>query len=311
MSVQQVELRLDALDLLLENESIAMRLRRLLRECYDMDRCVQRVLMNRGSPRDLSRIAETLRVASEVATSLENISPTVALAECCDRLTGGSVNLKDLSEKLSNALCSDPPFLVSSGGFIRDGYCSTLDYWREIKSYGGFDVADSESQPSDNLLALEERYKKSTKINALRIRHGPRVGYYVDVPSKFQVEMIGMHSRRFDQNLMLQLYISTAKCLNLCHSGHGFTQCYAGKNRVRYQTPELNDLDMKLRQASVKVFLLFNNVSTQVEKQNARSKNWNSCIFKTCVSLCPKILKILELHQMQYHVWTYFNPMRR
>jgi DNA mismatch repair protein MutS len=111
------------------------------------------------------------------------------------------------------ALVQTPPTDASQGGYIAEGYDAALDALRVAGRDGRTAIAQ-----------LEARYRASTGISALKIRHNGVLGYFVEVPAKNA------------DPLMAQ--------------GSGFTHRQSMAGAVRFNSPELHEEALRITQAS-------------------------------------------------------------
>jgi DNA mismatch repair protein MutS len=109
-----------------------------------------------------------------------------------------------LIERFSRALVSSPPIDASKGGYIAEGYDAELDALRDAASNGRRAIA-----------ALEARYRDSTGISSLKIRHNAVLGYHVEVSSRQADRLMAPDS--------------------------GFTHRQTLAGVVRFNSPELHD----------------------------------------------------------------------
>jgi DNA mismatch repair protein MutS len=79
----------------------------------------------------------------------------------------------ELVDLLSRALVPSPPIDAGQGGYIAEGYDAALDALRRTGGEGRRAIA-----------ALEARYRQSTGISTLKIRHNNVLGYHVEVPAR-------------------------------------------------------------------------------------------------------------------------------
>lgn len=76
----------------------------------------------------------------------------------------------DLVELIDKAIVDNPGFSIREGGFIKDGYNSELDEYRNI------------ARNSKRLLQqMEEDEKEKTGIKSLKIGYNKVFGYYLEV----------------------------------------------------------------------------------------------------------------------------------
>jgi DNA mismatch repair protein MutS len=150
-----------------------------------------------------------LSAAATLKREIESESDRPPLLESLlPRLAGHDA----LIDKLSGALVAAPPIDASKGGYIAEGYDADLDALRPAASNGRRAIA-----------ALEARYRDSTGISSLKIRHNAVIGYHVEV------------SARHADRLMVP------------DSGFTHRQTLAGV--VRFNSPELHQEASRVVQA--------------------------------------------------------------
>ena len=146
------------------------RIRVALKAMPDFARGLARLAASRGSPRDLALVRDGLGAAGELKRELESEADRPPLLDALLPPLGGHEPLVD---KLSRALVAGPPIDASKGGYIAEGYDAELDALRNAASNGRRAIA-----------ALEARYRDSTGISSLKIRHNAVLGYHVEVSAR-------------------------------------------------------------------------------------------------------------------------------
>lgn len=210
--------RLDAVQVLAEDERLRAGLREALRRCPDVQRALSRLSLGRGGPRDLAAIRDALAQtpAIRLAVAQANLgAPPALLRETAARL-GQHVTLVD---RLGRALREDLPMLARDGGFIAEGYHAGLDELRTLRD------------ESRRLIAgLQARYIKETGVESLKVKHNNVLGYFIEVPA-----------RRADP---------------LMDKEGPFLHRQTMANAVRFSTVELSELEDKIRGAGEKALAL-------------------------------------------------------
>jgi DNA mismatch repair protein MutS len=165
-----LEARLALVDWLHEDALRRGRVRHALKAMPDFARALGRLAAGRGSPRDLALLRDGLAAAAILRDELgqEPNSPPL-LDQLLPRLGGHAA----LVDRLKLALIDSPPIDSSKGGYISEGYDPALDALHEAASNGRRAIA-----------ALEARYRDSTGIGSLKIRHNAVLGYHVEVSAK-------------------------------------------------------------------------------------------------------------------------------
>ena len=146
------------------------RVRHSLKALPDFARALARLAAGRGSPRDLALLRDGLAGAAALKAELEMDEERPQLLDALLPLLGGHAALVD---RLRLAVIESPPIDASKGGYIAEGYDAALDALREAASNGRRAIA-----------MLEARYRDSTGIGSLKIRHNAVLGYHVEVSAK-------------------------------------------------------------------------------------------------------------------------------
>ena len=168
-----------------------------LKGVRDIERDTARASSFRLSPRNLLRLVRSIESALEVAKRLEGLPP-----ESLETL-GSLVN------KVRRTLSDEPPSELSAGGVIRDGVDPALDELRRIQTEG------------DRLLKeLEEKERRRTGIQSLKVGYVSAFGYYYEVPRS--------QRRKVPED---------------------FLPIQSLKNSERYKTAELQELEMRILSA--------------------------------------------------------------
>jgi len=165
-----IEARLGHVQWLHENALLRDRVRSALKAMPDFARALARLIAGRGSPRDLAQLRDGLAAAAALKTEIELEGDRPQLLEALLPRLGGHAALVD---RFRAALVDFPPIDASKGSYIAEGYDAALDALREVSSNGRRAIA-----------ALEARYRDSTGISSLKIRHNAVLGYHVEVSAK-------------------------------------------------------------------------------------------------------------------------------
>ncbi len=184
--------------------------RAALRQLPDIARALGRLVAGRGSPRDLGQIRDGLDGARVLRERLGAMAERPALLESLLPALDGHGAMVDL---FSRALVLTPPTEASQGDYIAEGYDAALDALRLAGRDGRAAVA-----------AMEARYRASTGISALKIRHNGVLGYFVEVPAKNADPLMA--------------------------AGSGFTHRQTMAGAVRFNSPELHEEALRITQAS-------------------------------------------------------------
>jgi DNA mismatch repair protein MutS len=183
--------------------------RAALRQMPDIARALGRIVAGRGSPRDLGQLRDGLdggRTLRERLGAMETRPPML------DALLPALDGHGAMVDKLTRALVPAPPTEASQGGYIAEGYDAALDVLRST----GRDARQA-------IAAMEARYRDSTGVASLKIRHNAVLGYFVEVPAKHGDALMRADS--------------------------GFTHRQTMAGAVRFNSPELHEEAVRIAQA--------------------------------------------------------------
>ncbi|AUQ68169.1 DNA mismatch repair protein MutS [Phaeobacter inhibens] len=205
-----IRARLTALDFVVGQAQLAQSLRTALRKTPDLDRALSRLALDRGGPRDLAAVRNTL-IQAEAISDLCNKADMPALLQ---QARSGLTGFDALLPLLDAALIAEPPLLARDGGFIAEGYDSELDEARTLRDEGRSVIA-----------ALQKKYSDHTGINSLKIKHNNVLGYFI--------ETTATHAEKMLSAPLSETYI------------HRQTTA----NQVRFTTVELSEIETRILNA--------------------------------------------------------------
>lgn len=164
-SIPAITARQESIQELAEESSLRGSIREYLKEIYDLERLLARVMTGRASPRDFSCIASTLAGLPKLKAKLaERRSPLLReLEEALDLCP-------EIRAALESALLQDCPLLATGGGIIRPGYSSELDRLRDLAAGGKQWIARYQAQESER-----------TGIPNLKVAYNKVFGYYIEI----------------------------------------------------------------------------------------------------------------------------------
>jgi DNA mismatch repair protein MutS len=162
--------RLDAVGFLIERSTLRDDIRKRLRRSPDIARALSRIVLGRGTPRDLGVLRDGLDAASGICALLEQAAGGMGLpGDLEDIATRLATASGPLAGNLSGALVDEPGHLKRDGGFVRSGYRSDLDDALQLR--------DDSRRVMAN---LEASYIETTGIKSLKVRHNNILGFYIE-----------------------------------------------------------------------------------------------------------------------------------
>ncbi|MDP4991506.1 MAG: DNA mismatch repair protein MutS, partial [Marivita lacus] len=202
--------RQDAITWAMSEPVVARQIRDALKRVPDLDRALSRLGLDRGGPRDMAAIRNTLEQADAISGMLEPL-------DLPDMLTSAVAACKghdDLIAFLDETLIAEPPLLARDGGFIAPGYDTELDEARKLRDEGRSVVA-----------GLQAQYAEIAGVSSLKIKHNNVLGYFIETTSTHAQKMM-------------------APPLN-----ETFVHRQTTANQIRFTTVELSELERRILNA--------------------------------------------------------------
>jgi DNA mismatch repair protein MutS len=169
--------RLDAIGAFVADSATQEDIRTVLRTAPDMSRAQARLSLGRGGPRDLANLRDGILAADQALARLEQIEARPAeIAAVVEALRRPS---RQLAREFERALAEQLPMIKRDGGFVREGYDTTLDETRNLRDASRLVVA-----------SMQARYADDTGIKGLKIRHNNVLGYFVEVTAQHGDKMM-------------------------------------------------------------------------------------------------------------------------
>ena len=282
-----IEARLDAVAHLLQQTVVRGEIRKELKGIQDLERLTSRITLGQAMPRELVALRKSLaqlpllrqftvdssrakgdqRAATgdleqkaqkredppsqtESGAPLESpgrpgrLEAAATKSELLRELHYEIDELGDVRELLERAIGDEPPATVNDPGMIRKGYHAELDELRDLSK-----------NSKEIIAAMEERERKRTGINSLKIRYNQVFGYYVEI-SKPNLHLAPADYER-KQTLV---------------------------NAERFTFPELKEYERKILAADERILeierQLFVNVRSSVAAQAARLRRTAGAVAK-------------------------------
>ena len=162
---ESIELRLAAVDELVDAPALQDRLRDVLKPVGDLERLVTRAAQGHATARELVGLRRSLEAIPAVQEALAPCSALVTR-----ELAGHVSTAPELASTLARALVEDPPPTLRQGGVIRHGYDADLD-----------EISDASRGARDWIAKLEATERRRTGIRSLKVGFNKVFGYYIEV----------------------------------------------------------------------------------------------------------------------------------
>ena len=217
-----INARLDVVSFFHDNELLLQGLQTALKAMPDLERALARITADRGGPRDLGAVRDSIFACKNLLAILHT---KIGFSPQPQKLTSlinqlGVVPIK-LAEKLQQALAEDLPYLTRDGGFIAPSFSFDLDENRKLR--------DNTRQV---IATLQTQYAEASGVKALKIKYNNMLGYFIEVTAQ-QAEILKLSDA--EQSYIHRQTIASA---------------------VRFTTLELGELEQKIALAASRALAL-------------------------------------------------------
>ena len=162
---ESIELRLAAVDELVNDPGLRDRLHGVLKPVGDLERLLSRAASGHATPRELVGLRRSLEAIPAVVEALGSCSALVT-RELAGRITAAP----ELANTLARALVEDPPATIREGGVVRPGFDADLDA-----------ISDGSRSARDWIGKLETAERRRSGIRSLKVGFNRVFGYYIEV----------------------------------------------------------------------------------------------------------------------------------
>ncbi len=162
---EKIRERLVAVSEIKEHHILRGDLRDALSKVYDLERLASRISMGIVNGRDLIALMTSLKALPQIRAFICGSNSSLLAS-----IYAGIDEMPDICGLIERGIVEDPPMTIREGGIIKEGYDQDLDELISIGRDGRRWIA-----------ALEEKERKRTGINSLKIGFNSVFGYYIEV----------------------------------------------------------------------------------------------------------------------------------
>lgn len=185
IDVGAINARLSEVDFFSAQDELCREMRRLLRECGDMQRALSRLILGRGGPRDLKTLAGTLKQGELISATFArhpNLDTPLNIKMILSQMSlSDKTQLAVLVDDLNKALQDDVPMLARDGNFIKAGWSPELDQLKILRDESRKIIA-----------GLQVQYAQRADVPTLKIKHNNVLGFFIEVTPKYADKMLSM-----------------------------------------------------------------------------------------------------------------------
>ncbi|HEY1936721.1 MAG TPA: DNA mismatch repair protein MutS [Candidatus Angelobacter sp.] len=208
IEINEINRRLDSVDAGVKEFVAREELRHALEGVLDIERLLSRVTLETANPRDVLALCASLNRIPRIKAALARLA-----AERLAELHGLLDELADLRERIEKTIVAEPPLTLADGGVIQPGVDAELDDLRNLSRNSKQYIAE-----------IEERERKRTGINSLKVKFNSVFGYYIEISKA-----------------------------NLHHAPQEYERKQTLVNAERFTTPELKGYEAKVLDAQEKI----------------------------------------------------------
>ncbi len=190
LDCRQIQERLDSVEEA-KGKPIRHPLRKVLKEIHDLERLNAKIALDRCNARDMAALRQSIQMLPELRKLMGQFEKGHF-----SRLNAEWDDLSDVGRLLEDAICDHPPITVREGGIIKPTFDPRLAELVRMSQEGKGWIAK-----------LQDRERKATGINTLKVGFNKVFGYYIEV-SKAQVGSVPPHYVRKQTLVNGERYIS-------------------------------------------------------------------------------------------------------
>ena len=162
---EKIRERLTAVSEIKGNHLLRGDLRKALSGVYDLERLASKVSMGVANGRDLIALKTSLKALPQIRAFIWGLDSALLMS-----IYAGIDEMPDVLDLIERSIAEDPPMTIREGGIIKTGFDRDLDEIVSISRDGKKWIA-----------ALEDKEKKRTGINSLKVGFNNVFGYYIEV----------------------------------------------------------------------------------------------------------------------------------
>lgn len=167
--VSEINLRLDAVELLVNDVLMRNNIKEALKRIYDIERLAGRIACGSANGKDMIALKNSVFAVPDIKSELAGCGSEL-LAGMAEELS----DLSDVYALIEKAVTDDPPFTVKEGGIIKEGYSEELDTLK-------LSIRDAQNW----IAGLEASERERTGIKNLKVGFNKVFGYFLEVTKSY------------------------------------------------------------------------------------------------------------------------------
>ena len=180
LNCRAIQKRQRAIGELIEKVIERGKIKQSLSDIHDIDRIVTKIVYKTANARDLKKLEASIKNIPDIKEQIRFFG-----SELISEINANTDALDDIFNIINRAITDEPPVSTKDGGFIKKGFNSDVDYYRDI-------VSDNKNW----IEKIEESEKESTGIKSLKIGYNKVFGYYIEVSKSYVSQVPEKYIRR-------------------------------------------------------------------------------------------------------------------
>ncbi len=209
LEIQKINARLAVTEFFYKNIQLTHNIRKILPKTSDVERSLTRIQMQRGSPKDLLSIKDTILIAEEIRAGFV-VNNGFNLPENIEKLVTPLLGNLETANLITESIRDDAPNIISEGDIIKPAFHSKIKELQDLINNG-----------RAHINKLRDKYRQETGIDTLKISNNNVVGLFIDITAR--------HSGKITDKKFIHRQTTA--------------------NSIRYTTEELQELESKMLNA--------------------------------------------------------------
>ena len=164
----EIELRLGAVDTLVNDPMLLDEMRERLTPVYDVERLLSKIAYESVNPHDCIALTKSLKAVPGIKEILKGKGGLL------ESISDSLDPLEEIADEMDRAIDLDAPLTIKEGGIFKKGYLEELDKLRSASEDGKTWLSN-----------LEATEREATGIKNLKIGYNRVFGYYIEVTKSF------------------------------------------------------------------------------------------------------------------------------
>ncbi len=234
LDIDRINDRLNKVEFFYNNISLTEVIRSSLKKTSDLERCISRLNMNRGTPHDLLGIKNTIKAAEVIFSQISKIFGESAV-DYIKSLIAPLIDNNEIHDLIDSAVNEEAPNSANNGEIIKHSFHPKVKELYDLLENG-----------KSAINSLRDKYKRLSGIDNLKVSHNNILGLFIEV---------------------------TIRNINKM-TDEVFIHRQSTANFARYSSVELKELEMEMTNAKQRVISLekeiYDGICQVVAKDNKK-----------------------------------------